>query len=242
MDRLRNYRMLAPQFRFMSSITRAQRDAILAYTGDMYLELNRSMRNDIALDAAHSRLLSTLDGIFDAVPPIEETMTVYRGIRNEFSPDRISTMSTTYSMEQALSFADHDNPTVLRIQLAPGSKVLPVELCSSAGSCEKEVLVSRKGKLFVTQSSETGGVKLIDVSYMPDASERWEPRLTPLSAVSWKVSTAEWANRLRPFVTRDELELYDGDVRALLEDMISASFPNERIPEESIQVLVREFS
>lgn len=75
---------LLEQYKYVFNLRDDLKDIILLYTGSDYEELNDNLREGNILTEIHKKMIDGLDEIFNGVPPIQEPIIVYRGIKNIF--------------------------------------------------------------------------------------------------------------------------------------------------------------
>jgi arsenate reductase-like glutaredoxin family protein len=111
------------------------------------------------------QLISDIDSIFEQVHPLDEPLTLYRGIDNERYVDDIAFISTTYDMDVATTYSG-DECCIIVLNVPVGAKVLFVESISQ-NKDDKEVMLNRGGSFSVTRVASVSKKKHIFVSYVP---------------------------------------------------------------------------
>jgi hypothetical protein len=120
-------------------------------------------------------ILNGLDYVFDKIPPLETSLTVYRGIDTKSPEDmqinNLSFISTTYNKKVTYNFTGKCCIIILTIPV--GSKVLFLESISKYPT-EREVLLDRGGSFAITgvilPNDEERHVQIL-ASYIPKNSQ-----------------------------------------------------------------------
>ena len=161
---------------FFASLLPNDLQSIIEYTNESAFIINQSLRDKTHLSMDDSRALANIDRIFTLVPPIETSLTVYRGVavdsQDDIDLDNSGFISTTYDKEISTRFSG--SPCcVLVLTIPVGSKVLFVESISSFPE-EKEIVLDRSGSFVVTgvklPNKLRGGYVEIFASYIPKKS------------------------------------------------------------------------
>lgn len=143
------------------------------------------------------------------MPPIETSITVYRGIKTSLMGDITSIVthiSTSYDQKESLVFTNK-YCCMIRITLSPGSKVLPVEDIS-IHPLEKEIIVSRFGSFNLVLISVIDDLKFYDLVYLPEGYIHIESNVE-LNSNKNSLTVEQSINRLNSLIDEEELELYD---------------------------------
>jgi hypothetical protein len=131
-----------------NKITEQERGALRDYIGYNYQEINNLLRSG---SGEISDTIALIDNVFNRVPPIEDPILVYRGIKQGlFVDDKMTDkaiVSTSLDKNVAFSFSSGEC-CILNITLPKGSKVLPL-FDKKTGSAENEILLKRDSK-FIT--------------------------------------------------------------------------------------------
>lgn len=147
-------KILGKQLSYIQKLNNQILKSLKLYTTEYYVKLNTSMRNKTAMSnnmkQQHEDVIIDIKKAFCDAPPLETTLTVYRGL-NVSSKDKInledeSFISTSLSKKQALTFAG-SSCCLLQITVPTRTKVLPLYKISDS-SPEMEILLD-KGKLIV---------------------------------------------------------------------------------------------
>lgn len=164
--------LINKQVDFVNHLNVKYQNVLRWYTGGNFDVFNMKLRQNKNLSEEEQDKLKNMDYMFSLVPPINGSITVYKG-KNSSSvyPDK-SFISTSISYEQALKFAGKDC-CILEITVSAGSKILPLFTVSRELE-ENEILLDRDGILSVTGSSikslNNREIKIIYVTYMPKTS------------------------------------------------------------------------
>lgn len=162
---------IAKQIRYVASLPQELKNALLEYQGDSFVNRNLRMKLDYGeWEEFDLRTLRNLERIFAEIPPLEQALTVYRGIVI-YSEEKLDTydgafISTTLDKGMAEQFIEGiSDCCILQITVSPGSKVLPL-VDPSLVFEEDEVILYRKGELLIT--GREGNT--IFVTYLPKDS------------------------------------------------------------------------
>jgi hypothetical protein len=151
-------------------------DAIISYTVNYGTILNKLLQSGKNItDPETLDVLNSLDYAFDKIPPLETSLTVYRGINIKSPEDmqinNLSFISTTYNKKSTHNFTGKCCIIILTIPV--GSKVLFLESISSLPE-EREVLLDRGGSFVITgvilPNDEERHVQIL-ASYIPRNSQ-----------------------------------------------------------------------
>lgn len=149
-----------------------QLESILWYSQEGY-ELVNKKRSKLSEEDIEEidDYLPTLLNLFEVVKPIEDTITVYRGV-DVNNTDEIKTFkkgitSTSYSIENALNFVEN-NCCILKITIPSGSKILDIGNVSYFPE-EEEVLINNAfGTLKIIDFSKyKNKIDVVNVVYIP---------------------------------------------------------------------------
>ena len=138
------------------------------YTADGYEDFNRRLRIGDALSSLQNDHLAVLDELFSLVKTTVQPIVVYKGIRTEEYESDKSFISTTPNEFEAYEFTK-GNCCLLQITISPGSKVLYLENMSEFKH-EKEILLNRDCKIFITGRQTEFPKSKIFATYMPKSS------------------------------------------------------------------------
>jgi len=141
--------------------------AISDYTGYQFKTLNAHLRQGVALTATEERVAHRIDSMFESLQPIKETLTLYRGIKQE---DQVNNKNAFVSASHDISVAKGfvgKECCLLVITIPPGSKVLFIEDVSRFPK-EREVLIERTGGFAITLiDNDAYKVTKIFTTYIP---------------------------------------------------------------------------
>lgn len=164
------YSTLRKQEAYVENLSPEEKNSITWYTGGNYDEFNEAIRGNKILSQVQSRHKENIDSAFDAVPPIDTPIIVYKGKGSERVYSDKSFMSTTLLYEHTKRFSGKEC-CVLQITVSAGSKVLPIRAISKEPD-EEEVLLDRDGIMIVTGNTiRSDGMKVIFTTYCPQGSK-----------------------------------------------------------------------
>ena len=181
--------------------------AILYYTGWQFKNLNINLRTGIPLTVNDQKTANVIDSIFASLQPINQTLTLYRGIKKqEEVHTKSSFISASHDKMVAKSFTGRGCCLVV-ITIPPGSKVLFVEGVSKHPD-ECEVLIDRTGTFSVTlvQPDVYEATKIF-ATYIPMAVVHAEADTfdAVIDAASTQVLSI---NRVVDTISKDEFEMF----------------------------------
>ena len=167
-------RIFAPQYEYMKTLDRSIKKSISEYQGTEYGKINRTLREKIQNPGSfYVKHIKNLDKAFSDVPPLTETVVLYRGQKDEpINSDSYTSTSSDKSV--ALRFTTADC-CLYRITILPGTRVLPLRNRSSLISSEFEYLIERGNPIKVTNltkqeiatSEGTKEINVMDVFIEP---------------------------------------------------------------------------
>jgi hypothetical protein len=232
--------ILEPQFDYVNNLPDSIKDALFEYTDTAYRDLNDQLRSGSVLTSSQRRLLDLIDRAFDAVPPTDQPIIVYRGVRGSFLPDIVAYVSTTYDPDVAKSFTG-SACCYLKIVLPAGSLLLPIEWLSNSPH-EHEILLPRDGKFMITHTrwDESVGVQAYDVIYIPENSQPLDETTNLTETGPPSVDLAQWVQRIVDLISPEELDLL-GPADAV-NSVVTTSLKSEAIPSEAIQMAIQRLS
>lgn len=166
--------ILTPQITYLNNLSDFQKRAIVDYTESP--AINKLLRNIDTLTRDFKLLKKNIDDVFKYIPPLEKSITVYRGIKFKSTLDFTADLndfgfiSTTYDKPIAFEFLDDYKCCLLEITLEPGTKVIPLESFSKYPE-EKELLLP-PGKFSLLRSINTTyfdkPITINKVKYIPE--------------------------------------------------------------------------
>lgn len=189
------------------------------YTTPKYKDFNRRMREGKELTPEQKKHKKNINNAFDVIDPIEENITVYRGLKindpKDFQQFDKGFVSTSLEIEVTENFVNKEKKCCVAEILVPkGSKALFLINISEAD--EAEVLLSnKKGKFKITgiQYIENNNT-IINVIYIPSDSivinSKNERKTIEKIKKSRKFSDKELYDKLRIMI-EDELIMIDED-------------------------------
>lgn len=164
------YTNLSKQVAYVETLPDSEKASINWYTGGNYDQFNDAIRKGKLLSQLQRGHKDNIDSAFEAVPPLEGPIIVYKGKGSDKVYSDKSFMSTTLLYERTKRFTNKDC-CVLQITVSAGSKVLPIRALSKEPD-EEEVLLDRDGTLIVTGNTiEKEGMKIIFITYCPQGSK-----------------------------------------------------------------------
>ena len=116
---------ISSQTNFVNRLSHEQKQVIRWYTTEQYKTFNEALRSG-KITTEFAEKYNTLKEIFEAIPPLEEPLLVYRGrMSSKIEEMDRAFASTSLSKRIALNFTS-SSCCLLYITVSPGSKVLPV--------------------------------------------------------------------------------------------------------------------
>ena len=203
------------QINYVKNLDSDIKDSLKWYTGDNYTDFNRRLRYGKELTDEQYIHFVNINFAFENVPPLETTITVYKGIigKNVFSDKAF--ISTSKYYDNTLKFAEtYNNCCVMEITVSKGSKILPLQILTQYKD-EKEILLDRNGTLIST------GQYIKKVKGDPDMNVlycTYSKGIEISSEKDLKIAIKEFKNdeieaeiikRFFENVDDDELELYE---------------------------------
>lgn len=225
------YANLGSQEAYVERLSPEEKNSINWYTGGNYDEFNEALRAGKVLSQVQRQHKDNIDFAFDAVPPIDIPIVVYKGKGSERVYSDKSFMSTSFLYERTKRFSGKEC-CVLQITVSAGSKVLPIRTISKEPE-EEEVLLDRDGILVVTGNTiRNDGMKVIFTTYCPYGSKpvREDEEL--------KKADHSFDNQL---IVEKLIESFkDDDPEFLDEDTIRISYSRitgKKIPDQDLDVI-----
>ena len=161
------YDKLLKQKEFVSSLPVTIKKALKWYTGPGE-EINKIVRKRGKMDKIIQTAFNKISGAFKNAPKLEESLVVYRGLKEEPDFSQKSFISTSVSLEVATSYT-LSSCCLLEITLLPGVKVLPLVGVSLYPE-QEEVLLNISGILTKTGEETKNGMKVFKCTYSPRIS------------------------------------------------------------------------
>ena len=146
-------RILRPQYEYLNSLSQKEKDAIKDYTNYFYIDVNQYLRtgNEKYNTKVVQNSLAIFKKIYDEIPPLSETIVVYRGQREEDFNTKSVTSTTTNIMIPFKEFTSRDC-CFYKITVLPGTKVIPVRHISVQPG-EYEIIIDREVPFMITYAS-----------------------------------------------------------------------------------------
>jgi hypothetical protein len=229
---------LVKQYQYVNGLNVETKRVIGDYTGNEYEDLNYRLRNGATLSEEQMYMVKILDKAFISVPPLENPIIVYRGIKSNLISEILSYISTSQDIDQTKEFTG-SQCCLLRITISAGSKILPIEYISEA-KYEKEILLPRFGMLTITKQSYYGNTKMYDLVFLPAYSISITPETTK-SEIDNILTDEEWSDRILSLIIPEELELFDS-IEELITSIVESSFSNTTIPTTAITLAIEKFN
>lgn len=222
--------ILNAQYEYVNNLKEEVKDVIREYTGNLYLELNKSLRENKNIEKFKYEI-DILDAVFRSCPVTTTPITVYRRIYGkEFVNDLKSYLSTTYDLESI--FGSNKLFIILEILIPPGSKILPIEFISDELN-EKEILLDRFTKLYVSNMTYRDGIKYYNLVYLPGEEIKID---TTYKQIEGFFSVEEWTNKIIDKVDKDIVELYDNDSQIVISTIVEMYYSTRNVPIKAIKM------
>src|SRR6188508_140441 len=95
------------QVKYINSLSTNMKNSIKKYTRDEYYEsINDKMSQHKVLSQQEQDIVDSINLAFEHVPPLTDSITVYRGLTREPIDNRFGFMSTSLEIETAVNFAN----------------------------------------------------------------------------------------------------------------------------------------
>lgn len=137
------------QICFLQRIDEQILDNIKLYTSsNYYQEINRKLCKRKKLNEIEKEIVLSLRSVFSTIPPLEQSITVYRGIRSEtVELDRLSCQFISTSFDERIARLEFRGIEccLITITIPAGAKVIPIKDFSEI-SYELEVLLPENGQ------------------------------------------------------------------------------------------------
>lgn len=138
------------QIKYVKNLDSDIKKSLKWYTGDEYSSFNKKLRYGIKLDKEQNMHFDNINFAFENVPPLENIITVYKGVLNNIVYSDKAFMSTSRYYDNVLKFAKtYENCCVMEITVSKGSKILPLQKLSMYKD-EEEILLDRDATLICT--------------------------------------------------------------------------------------------
>lgn len=169
--------ILKNHIRYVDSLSIEIQKSLKYYTTELYVPINEKMRNSESLNEYEIHK-NNIDKAFLNSPLLSESINVYRGLKfdipdhidteeffvHHYNPKNLSYISTSYDINEALSFGSSTPTYIMKILVPEGTHILPLESIS-AHPDEKEILLDRNGTLTLTSVSIKTQIVLLNCVY-----------------------------------------------------------------------------
>ena len=210
--------------------------AINDYTGYQFKNLNAHLREGVPLTATEERVAHRLDSVFEELQPIKETLTLYRGIKQE---DQVQNKNAFVSASHTISVAERfvgKECCLLVITIPPGSKVLFIEDVSRYPQ-EREVLIERKGAFAITLiDNDAYKVTKIFTTYIPMRAVHATTQ-TLDSIVDAASTQVNAINKVISIILKDKKDMTSGDIKSFIEKIYTDVTGNAPTDNEILEII-----
>lgn len=206
-------------------------ESILWYCQETnYKEFNENLRKENELTKEQTSNLDNLDKAFLKVPTLKNSITVYKGVKEDkaFTTDK-AFMSTTIFFDKAKYFSN-DTCCIYQITVSPNSKVLPIRKISTFPE-EEEILLDRGGNLMLTGTDVKEDKKIFYITYSPKNSQEMKEDTN----IDKLFLESEFLKVVRDRVEQEKDE--DEDFQMPIEDIIKQLYKTITTKEISNQYL-----
>jgi hypothetical protein len=181
---------ISAQLEYVDNLPREILTSLHNYTQDEYKKINKIARDlpeefDPEKEEIENDDLKNIERAFIHVPPLTESITVYRGIRTKRDTSIYDVkyyLSTSADIDRVIEFV---GCCMLKINIQSGCKILPLMKVSNYAA-EKEILIQRNVTFIVSnfKYAERGDVSFeqIDVACIPKSSVKMNLE-SPISKV-----------------------------------------------------------
>lgn len=185
------------QIQYLHKLDDKYINALKVYTGSGYLEINKILRESNTItknnyDEKMIPIINLIDYIFRNIPPIEENIILWRGVKLH---EKIITnfvekgyVSTTLDKSIAYRFSGQQKYKccLFEIFVPKGTRIIPVYTCSEISN-EIEAILPRDGIYTITKSDFTPKKNTIMISYKQNIPKnKFKFPMAQLSS-SWKI-------------------------------------------------------
>jgi hypothetical protein len=166
METKKLYKDIQNQVNYVNSLSEEERKSLNWYTGGGYDQFNLSIRSNKPLTPILENHKKYIQKAFEHVKPIDNPLTVFKGIDTDIIFSDKSYVSTTIDYKKTYRFTGN-NCCILQITVVPGSRILPLYLVSREPD-EEEILLEADGTMVVTGTKlNKDNMKIIFVTYSP---------------------------------------------------------------------------
>lgn len=198
-------------------------NSIKDYTGQEYQCINGFLRTNGTQvpDGCDLNLIQTnienIDKAFLLTKPLENSITVFRGVRKKEYIKTKSFMSTSTDKDTALSFAVGKKCCMLVITVPAGSQVLDIAQISSY-KAENEILLPRNSELTVINNiyNQYEEMEYIYLTYVPIQNFNVTDKTTASIAMD-KIKDSSYVHKVNEVTKENILKLIDDDESFLYE-------------------------
>lgn len=190
--------ILEEQLDYVHNLDDKQKKILFQYTKDDYALFNERLRTNISLSLFQNKMLDSLIDIYETVPLLKESITVYRGTKTDISKLNYNKtyISTSLNYQIAKERFAGKNCCLLQITVHPNTKILPlVEISDSPD--EDEILLDKNGYIVYRGIQERDDMKI----YLADYYDK-----EPISSVSEtkEIESDIIVNRIFNILKRDK--------------------------------------
>lgn len=160
------------QIHFVRSLSSDLKNVLHEYQAGSLVNYNLRLKLSLdQWDDLDRDIFEKLEQIFNTIPPIDQAITVYRGIAiyedEKFDTYNGAFISTTIEPYIAKRFIEGlSDCCILQITISPNSRIIPIFAEKFTYNEEAEVILDRKGEFMIT--GRQGNV--IYVTYLPKPS------------------------------------------------------------------------
>ncbi len=227
--------------KLLSEIDNNLKRSLINYTDESYRSVNEGLRTKSILSTESLKIAKDIDSIFDLIEPINQTLTLYRGVSEQSHAQTDGAfISTTYDEKVAHDFTK-GKCCILVINVPPGSKILFVESISDSPD-ECEVLLDRNGTFNITLVQEAQGLNKtrIFITYIPPMSVVSTSQNLP-QKVEKAIIVGDYISRVVDVFPEDEYSLFKDDEEVLNSSIIDIFTKiAQTIPNSSIVSAIRK--
>lgn len=218
------------QIEFVKKATGVEIGAIRRYTDAHGYDINASLRSGVPMSRLNQQAVEVLDDMFERVPPLRTSITVWRDMDIELDKDFISAsfVSSTTDNDQ-LESLDPEAEIVCcqyQIKVPAGTKILPLKKWS-VNRNENEILLPRDSAYRYIKREVKRGVIWIYLELIPGSEPEAQAIKVGMNAHEQEVAAAAayFINRLQQGEIQEDLELenelFDEDEQTSLHDFVS---------------------
>ncbi len=225
-------------YNYIKMLNSDLKNSLTFYTSDYYKEIN-SKENYINNEIKNH--MDNIQTVFEGAPTMNQTITVYRGMKKEYKDDKITTfISTSKSKDQARKFMSN-NCCMYIITLTPGNySILPLEDVSEHPD-EEEILLPSGLISIQKRDKDEKGYDVFYCTYIPEDSEIFNTnQIKEINKLFLKdkinLSFDTWINRILESGIKDEIETLcesdSEDFENCIHDLLKTLDYYEDIPDD----------